>query len=180
MPVLVSRQQRFFVDHLWSQAYDPQAVYWLYEPGLPSKLLQIEDTSHGSYDMRYLELLRRDLARLAAATPSEPISLDPSVLPRLAHTFLTEIASGIDLAATVTGGAADPADAHDSQCDGWINLAVSDVNVFYKCRDVTLRAVYGTQPYLTIGNHSALLMNKHYLPVIRRPPIGVVGLSKLR
>lgn len=43
-----------------------------------------------------------------------------------------------------------------------MNLSVADPNVYRICRAITLRTVDGGQPYVNIGNHSALLADKPF------------------
>ena len=171
IPFLVSRQQRYFANRL-STEIDLQLVprfFWHFSSDLPPGTdlnYYPEDTSHGALDMRYLGLLRRDFARLNAmpASVGEPIALDDSYLRRFANTFLQMIALGTNFRNNVSGATARPVDRRNSECDGWLNLAVADVRVYNACHEMSLRVVNGEQPYLNIGNHSALLMNKHVLP----------------
>ena len=171
IPLLVSRQQRYFVNHLDTIEDIPNRprFRWHHVDDLPPGVnYNCEDTSHGALTMRYLELLRRDYDRLNAypASVGEPIPLDSSHLRRFANTFLQKIApvtnfgTGTNFASNVEGN--DPKPINNELSDGWVNLAVADVNVYQVCHNVTLRAVDRSQPYLSIGSHSALLMNKRY------------------
>jgi hypothetical protein len=56
-----------------------------------------------------------------------------------------------------------PDDA-DNLRDGWLELTREDAKVWGLCREMSLRLVGGQQPYLNIANHSALLVNKQFLP----------------
>lgn len=168
-PLLVSRQQRYFVNHLKTitDSQNRARFLWPHADDLPSSIKpHAEDTSHGALTMRYVELLRRDFDRLNAfpASVGEPILLDSSYLRRFANAFLLKIAPGRNFADDITGKTAEPADGVNGECDGWMNLALVDVNVYRVCHDVSLRIVNRSQPYVTIGNHSALLMNKRALP----------------
>ena len=170
IPLLVSRFQRFFVDHLITgvdEVTGSPLFYWNYSDGGPST--HAEDVGHGALDMRYLDVLRRNFDRLnAAVAPREPIALDNWYLTRFANTFLWGIAQhqGIpwgtpgstDFAHDVYGN--NPGPGNNTECDGWVSLAVVDASVYSICREVSLRLIDNGQPYLTIGNHSALLMNK--------------------
>jgi hypothetical protein len=171
IPFLVSRFQRFFVDHLRTGLDDlgrGQYFVWNYADGGPST--HAEDIGHGSLDMRYLDVLRRNFVRLnAAVAPGEPIALDSSHLVRFVNTFLLNIAQPMgltwtpgssDLAHDVYGN--DPGARNNGECDGWVSLAVAGGSVYTICREVSLRVIDNSQPYLTIGNHSALLMNKQF------------------
>jgi hypothetical protein len=121
--------------------------------------------------MRYVELLRRDVGRLNAVSASvgEPIAFDHSHLQRFARTFLRQIAMGRrNFARDVAGRAVKPPtppDYYNGQCDGWVNLAIADSQVYRVCQSMSLRVANGAQPYLSVGNHSALLMNKRYTPI---------------
>jgi hypothetical protein len=64
----------------------------------------------------------------------------------------------------VTGREGNPADASNSRCEGWLGLTRADARVWQACHAVSLRIVDDRQPYLNIGNHSALLMSKQFLP----------------
>jgi hypothetical protein len=167
IPLLVSRQQRYFVNHLQTIADSPngERFLWHHADDLPQGVnYHPEDTSHGALVMRYLELLRRNFDYLNALPTSvgEPIPLDSSHLRRFANTFLQKIAIGTNFANNVAGDAANQVDLRNSESDGWMSLAVADMKVYYTCHNVTLRIVNRSQPYLTIGNHSALLMNKRF------------------
>lgn len=169
IPVLVARQQRYFAHFL-----EPVGTryFWDYEDDLPPEIgANPEDTSHGSLDMSYFDLLRRNIDFLnpPATALGEPILFDSSQVDRFANTFLQEIAAGRDLASDVSGRVIGPIDKHDGNCDDWVSLASADVAVYDQCRDVSLRVVDGWQPYLNVSNHSALLANKHYLPAPRPP-----------
>lgn len=220
IPVLVSRNQRYFVDHLRTISDSRGDRYsWNHEDDLPIVTANpfagyttlsympikahSEDTSHGSLDMIYLDVLRTNFDRLnpAAASAGEPIPLDVPQLRRFAKTFLEEIASGTNFAYDVDGNhLTDPAHVtdYDGMCNGWVGLAAADTAVFRVCRDMTLKIVqdapdvedpvlepgqrtppppacqrYGTchpkhtqvgasQPFLSIGNHAALLASKRF------------------
>ncbi len=71
---------------------------------------------------------------------------------------------GTNLRRNVAGSEAEPADNSNSRCEGWLELTRADARVYQACHEVTLRIVDGRQPYLNQGNHSALLMNKQFLP----------------
>ncbi len=174
IPLLVSRQQRYFVNRLHPLTPRPTicgalvaSFCWHYSDELPPGIdYRAEDTSHGSLDMRYLELLRRDFDRLNVrpASVGEPIAMTDQFLRGFANTFLHVIAAGTHFKKGVAGGTPSQEDSLNGLCDGWVSLAAADLNVYHRCHDVTLRIVNGKQPYLGIGNHSALLMNKRFLP----------------
>lgn len=174
LPLLVSRLHRNFVNRLETVGSGETArFFWHYNDGLPDAIPTYdEDTSHGALDMRGLEVLRANFDRLNAAVTAagEPIVLDGTHLRRFANTFLQKIAAGSNFAEDVLGNTANPVDKYNFACDGWMNLAVADVRVYHKCHEVSLRVVNGGQPYLGIGNHSALLMNKRWLPATPPPP----------
>jgi hypothetical protein len=168
IPLLVSRQQRYFANRLHAIGDNPNRArfFWHYADDLPSSVdYHPEDTSHGALDMRYLELLRRDFDRLNVLPTSvgEPIALEYSYLRRFANTFLQKIVSGANFANDVEGNVANPENRRNGECDGWMNLAVVDARVYRACRKISLLVLGACQPHLTIGNHSALLMNKRYL-----------------
>ena len=178
IPLLVSRFQRFFADHLQTRTDDPNGVprfYWNYNDGIPHSI-NPEGTPHGSLDMQYIDELRRNLDRLnAVLVPlGEPIVLDASYLWQFANTFLWKIAGGAwefglsVFAKDVTGKNPDP--KYNKECAGWVNLAVADGDVYSICHEASLRVVNGGQPYLTIGAHSALLMNKQFASPVSEPP----------
>jgi hypothetical protein len=174
-PLLVSRQQRYFVNRLrpWPSWDCRYCWWWNFSDDLPPPIkYHAEDTSHGALDMRYLDLLRRDFDRLnpLPASVGEPIPLDDTLLWRFANTFLHKIAVGTHFKDNVVSDTADPVDSRNGNCDGWMSLAVADVNVYHRCHEMSLRIVNGEQPYLNIGNHSALLMNKRFLPAPPPPP----------
>jgi hypothetical protein len=169
IPLVVSRYQRFLADHLRSDS-DSKGTrfYWNYLD-LTGFAQHAEDTGHGAYDMLYIELLRRNLDRLnaQAAPRGEPIALDQTYLRRFANTFLQKIAAGADFAFDVTGALASgdswkTQEAVNQTCNGWANLAIADASVYRICKEISLRVVDRVQPYLTIGNHLALLSNKQF------------------
>jgi len=172
IPLLVSRQQRYFVNRLFPsdlQQYTPcrRNPCWHYMDDLPSGVnSHIEDTDHSSMDMIYLGLLHRNLGRLnvAAERSHEPIALTVPDFRGFARTFVENMSGGTNLRENVAGSEAKPADKSNSRCEGWLELTRADARVYQACREVTLRIVDGRQPYLNQGNHSALLMNKQYLP----------------
>jgi hypothetical protein len=176
---LVSRLHRNFVNRLEIVGDGADAhFFWHYNDGLPEIagipfpfIPHAEDTSHGALDMRGLGVLYDNLPQLsAAAAAGEPIELDETHLGRFANTFLKKIAAGSNFAQDVTGRPADPVDKRNYACDGWLNLAVVDARVYRKCYEVSLRVVNGKQPYLGIGNHSALLRHKQWLTNDPPPP----------
>ncbi|MEK6374973.1 MAG: hypothetical protein AABO58_20040 [Acidobacteriota bacterium] len=171
IPLLVSRQQRYFVNHLRTIEDIPNRprFLWNHADDLPASVgSHTEDTSHGALDMRYLDLLRRNFDRLNVlpASVGEPIPLDRTHLQRFANTFLqkivtaTNFGTGTNFASNVEGD--DPQPVKNELADGWMNLAVADVNVYQVCHNILLRTVNRSQPYLSIGSHSALLMNKRF------------------
>jgi hypothetical protein len=169
IPILVSRYQRFLADHLRSDA-DPRGTrfYWNYLD-LTNFPQHAEDTGHGAYDMLYLDLLRRNLDRLnaQAAPRGEPIALDSTFLRRFANTFLQKIAVGANFASDITGAATSSDSWKKSEdlnktCNGWANLTIADASVYRICKEISLRVVERAQPFLTIGNHLALLRNKQF------------------
>jgi hypothetical protein len=176
IPLVVSRHQRYFVDRLQTRtddSYGPR-YYWHYMDDVPAGInTHTEDTSHGQVDMQYLDVLRRNYDRLnaLASARGEPIPLDTTQVRLFANTFLERVAgglfhkTGIFLASDIDGTPVDSpanADYYAKLCDGWLNLAAADPNVYTICREISLRIVNGWQPHVSIGNHSALLMNKAY------------------
>jgi hypothetical protein len=174
IPLLVARQQRYFANRLRTVTDGTRSArfMWNFSDDLPPEITSHpEDTSHGAVDMGYVELLRRDIERLNAVSASvgEPIAFDHSYLQRFARTFLRQIAMGRrNFARNVAGAAVKPPtlpDYYNGQCDGWINLAIADSQVYRVCQSVSLSVLNGAQPYLSVGNHSALLMNKQHAPI---------------
>jgi hypothetical protein len=168
IPLLVARQQRFFANHLRTatDAQQRARFVWNYSDDVPSGIsTHVEDTSHGAVDMRYLGVLHHNFERLNAVTApvGEPIALDRSYFRRFANTFLLKIVKGQNFSSNISGAAIKAPGAPDDlngTCDGWVNLSLADPAVYKVCRAVSLRVVNGRQPYLTIGNHSALLATK--------------------
>jgi hypothetical protein len=177
IPLLVSRFQRFFADHLQTLTDTPDGrprFYWNYNDGIPHSI-HPEKTTKGSLDMQYIDKLRRNVDRLnAVLVPlGEPILLDDSYLWKFANTFLWKIAGGAwefglsAFAEDVTGKNPDP--KYNTECSGWVSLAVAAGDAYSICREASLRVVNGGQN-LTIGAHSALLMNKQFSPPVSDPP----------
>lgn len=164
IPLLVSRQQRYFMNCPQTIEDTPNRprFVWNHADDIPADLIRSEDTSHGALVMRYLELLHRNFDRLNVlpASVGEPIPLDSSHLRRFANTFLQKIAPGTNFASNVEGN--DPKPGNNEMSDGWMNLAVADEAVYQVCHNVSLRAVNRSQPYLAVHQHSALLMNKRF------------------
>jgi hypothetical protein len=189
LPLLVARLHRNFVTRLLPVGSGETAhFYWNYNDGLPEAIAtHDENTPHGALDMRGLEVLRANMDRLNAVTVplGEPIALDPTHLRRFANTFLHKIV--VDppdewfrrrpphLAEDVLGNPAYPIDKYNGNCDGWMNLAIADARVYQTCHEISLRVVNGTQPYLNIANHAALLMNKRWLPAAPPQPPADIG-----
>jgi hypothetical protein len=174
IPLLVARQQRYFANRLRrvTDGTGSARFMWNYLDDVPPGInLSPEDTSHGALDMRYVELLRRDVGRLNAvsAAVGEPIAFDHSHLQYFARTFLRQIAMGRrNFARDVAGRAVKPPkprDYYNGLCDGWMNLAIADSQVYRVCQSMSLRVVDGAQRYLSVANHAALLMNKRYAPI---------------
>jgi len=170
-PVLVSRFYRYFVNrtHVVSDSLGDRFT-WHYQDDQPSSIkLYPEDVSHGASDIRLVEVLRASFDRINAAATSggEPIPMDLTQLDHFANTFLEEIAPGTNFNADVNGAAAKPDPKtgqydDDGDCDGWVDLSVADPRVWGICHDITLRVLNESQPYLTMGNHSALLATKAF------------------
>lgn len=170
-PVLVSRFYRDLVDrtHVVS---DPRGdrFTWHYQDDQPSNIkLYPEDVDHGASDFRFVEELRANFDRINAAATSagEPIPMDLTQLDHFANTFLEEIATGTNFNADVNGTPSKPNPTtglflSNQTCDGWVNLAVADPKVWTICHDVTLRIIDNAQPFLNMGNHSALLATKAF------------------
>lgn len=166
IPLLVSRQQRYFANRLKTVEDHPDGArfVWNYADDQPPGIgTHRENISHAALTMRYVELLRRDYDRLNAlpATVGEPIPLDSSYLRRFANTFLQKIAAGTNLAHDIEGNPGDPK-ADNGEAGGWVSLAVVNQKVYHECHNVLLRIEDGAQPFLTISNHAALLMSKRY------------------
>jgi hypothetical protein len=139
-------------------------VCWYYEENLPpGHDPHPEDLDHGAMDMSYVGLLMRNFVRLGASGQrfNEPLAaLD---WQGLAGTFIRN-ASGSNFAHDIAGQPEpSPYDAN-SRCEGWLELARVNPQVYSLCHDVTLRVVDGVQPHLNIGNHSSLLANKQFSP----------------
>ena len=176
IPVIVSRLQRYFVNRLETMTESGGAsprFFWHYNDDLPAGFSSDpEDASHGSLDIDGLWVLHRNFVRLnaAATAAGEPIPLASGDLRKFAQTFLRKIAGGSNFTDDVHGDPASPADHRNSACDGWLHLTEADVQVYHVCREMSLRVVNGTQPYLTMSNHAALLLNKPWLPTVPPPP----------
>jgi hypothetical protein len=173
IPIAVTRGQHYFVDRLQLPA--GQYYLWNYGDDVPNP--HVENTSHANLDMLYLNVLWQSLGRLSAKVPpGEPIVLDGIIRKRFANTFLQQIARAqeIDrrgnLRGDVSGRSAEDIagqpDYYNRSWDGWVHLASADARVYRLCRDVGLRtdAKGYSQPYLTVANHSALLVNKRWTP----------------
>jgi hypothetical protein len=160
IPILVSRIQHYFVRNLQQHG---DRYFWHHREGGPcGTKCGAEDIHHGALDMGYIGLLRRNLDRLNAQAilqvEGEPIELDDSQLSRFANTFLEEIASEPNFAAAVDGR--DHSADNNGYCHDWLSLSIVNASVYRACKDASLRVVNGSQPYLGIGNHSALLRDK--------------------
>jgi len=171
--VLISRQQRYLVNHLNPGALKDQYsscernFCWYYmDSRTPDHGPHPEDADHGSMDMSYVGLFVRDSARLraAAARLHEPLPFTDSHPQGFARTFVATLAGGRNLKHDVAGAESDPPDSDNSRCEGWLELTRADASVWQACHAVSLRIVDGRQPYLNIGNHSALLVSKQFLP----------------
>lgn len=170
-PVLVSRFHRYFTNRTYVVSDSRGDRFtWHYQDDQPSCIkLYPEDVDHGAYDIRYLDVLRSSFDRInpAATKSGEPISMDLTQLTHFANTFLEEIAPGANFNADVNGTASKPDsnglwDANGT-CDGWVDLAYADPRVWAVCRNATLQVINsGSQPYLAMGNHSALLETKAF------------------
>lgn len=143
---------------------DPQDLRfeWRYQEGRESHR---EDTSHGSFSMRYLGVLRENQIRLQAALPGTDIKLSDDDKRKFASTFLNNVhykLPGLDshLAENVAGGIASPRDRRDGACEGWLYLTQVDARIYDLCAEIALRMNgYRQQPNLSIATHSALLIN---------------------
>ena len=187
IPLLVSRLHRYFARRLWHKDTPDGVRYcWHFSDDLPSDVnYNAEDTSHGSWDIRFLELVTRDLDRLnaVAAPAGERIALDAEDLRRFSRTFLQKVFRTKHLGHDVTGKPTSPIDQYDSACQGWVTLASADPRVHTACRNIALQYVGTEQPYLTIGSHAALLAHKRFAPAGSPAPApttvpDVVGMLK--
>jgi hypothetical protein len=186
IPRIVALGQRYFVNTLdtsdglpWQQRYS-----WKYNGGVPAEKTHTEDTSHANLDLFYLDVLWQGLGRLNATLPADAsILLDDTMRQRFANTFLQQIArpreidTGGNLRSNVEGRAAGDSgkggpDYYNRSWDGWIHLAAVDPTVYEMCRNVGLRtdATGYSQPYLSVGNHAALLFNKRWQRTPTPPP----------
>lgn len=78
IPVLVARQQRFFMGHV---ELTGDRYRWHYNDEGSTELSHgWEDTSHAALDMKYHEVLRRDFARLNAASSARGRILQPTTI----------------------------------------------------------------------------------------------------
>jgi len=163
------RQQRYFANHLNPKALslDPDClgiVCWFYMENLPPNHgPHLEDLDHGSMDMSYVDLFLRNYGRLnlTAQRLNEPLAL--TNWQAIAGTFVKNT-QGSNFKHDI-GGHDEPAPyVANSRCEGWLALTRADAKVYQACHDVSLRIVDGAQPYLDIGNHSALLASKQFLP----------------
>jgi hypothetical protein len=163
------RQQRYFANHLNEGVlplYPPCAgiVCWYYGDDLPSDHLpHFEDLDHGSMDMSYVGVFLRNHSRLnfAAQVFNEPLA--PPDWQGFARTFVRNT-GGSNFNHDVAGKEEPSPYIANSRCEGWLELALANAKVFQACHDVSLRIVDGAQPYLNIGNHSALLAAKQFAP----------------
>lgn len=165
LPMLISRLQRYFVNHLKpiDAGTGHEHFFWHGGDDLPSGVnYEPEDRTHGAVTIRYIDVLRRNLERLNVypAANGEPIPLDDSHMFRFANTFLWKLAAGQNFAEDITGESPNPKNNGDT--GGWVNLAVANVEVYKVCHNVWTRTVNGEQPYLGISEYSFLLMNKQY------------------
>jgi hypothetical protein len=155
LPIFVSRIQRYFRRHLAQEGASSEPRYtWRHSELTDSR----EDASHGGLSMQYVIALARNreaLDRVAAA--AEPIAFEPGDLRTFANTFV-RMNTGPDMSDKV--GTPTPAlKDNNVLCTAWLDLSVADRRVYDRCKDRVLRVVNGTQPYLTIGTHAALLSN---------------------
>jgi hypothetical protein len=189
IPIIVARGQHYFFDSLQLiDAAQGQHYRWLYGDGVPDPGdPDWEDTGHANLDMFYLNVLWQSLPRLnAEVPPGEPIMLDNAIRQRFANTFVQQIArpQEIDLGGNLRGNVngdkphdSAPDDIFNHTWDGWVHLADANPTVFRMCLDVGLRtdAKGYFQPYLTIGNHAALLVNKREITATPPPAECRVG-----
>ena len=198
IPLLAAREQRYFADRLQvkSDNANGERYWWHYQDDVPNP--HAED-GHANLDMLYLDVLRTSVDRLnpIATASGEPIPLDEAMLRRFANTFLeeyarpSEIDSGGNIRFDVNGRSnsdvGKDADASDSLCNGWVNLAVVDATVYRVCHDVLLRVGLPDkdgvrQHYLSIADHAALLVNKSFSQPVTpdlRPVPTIVGANRL-
>jgi hypothetical protein len=170
--ILISRQQLYFVHHLnpgGLKEYDAckRNFCWYYmDSRAPGHDPHPEDTDHGSMDMSYVGLFARDSTRLHAAEERlhESLSLGPEQLRGFARTFVETIAAGHDFKHDVAGHEEKSPPDSNTRCEGWLELTRADLKVWQACRDMSLRIIDEQQPYLGVGNHSALLWSKQFLP----------------
>jgi hypothetical protein len=194
IPLLAAREQRYFADRLQvkSDSAHGERYWWRYQDDVPGP--HAED-GHANLDMLYLDVLRTSVDRLnpIATASGEPIPLDDAMLRRFANTFLEEYArpSEIDSGGNIrfdvngrsTSDVSKDADASDSLCNGWVNLAVVDATVYRMCHDVLLRVGLPDkdgvrQRYLSIANHAALLVNKSFSQPVTSMVPTIVGANR--
>lgn len=178
IPLMATRLQRYFIARLKPKGSGAERHYqWNYNDDVPDP--HVENSSHANLDMYYLDVLRRNRARLNVelVAAGEPIQLSATILRRLANTCLlqvarpSEIGRGGNVRRNVAGDPAEPdtagkTDGFNYSLDGWVTLAAADANVYRVCRDVLLRTSRRVgepglfQEYLGVGTHAALLANK--------------------
>jgi predicted transglutaminase-like cysteine proteinase len=190
IPAIVAGAQHFYRNRFTLQR-TPDAPFrwyflWHYRDGIDScppyaLTCYPDDIAHAALEMRYLELLRRNQARLDALlafSPSGPDSIDvtPLDITRLANTFLIRLVGpGPHLLEDQTGRVPSRLDRWDFACDGWLSLAAGNSYVYRACETVTLRLLDPSlytpktmpqvlQPQLTVGNHAGLLAWKQWRP----------------
>src|SRR5262249_61820211 len=117
----------------------------------------------GSMDMSYVGLYSRDSARLNAAAKRLDVPFAFNDLQRFARTFVETIAAGHDFKHDVAGRKEESPPDSNTRCEGWLELTRGDARVWKACHDMSLRIIDEQQPYLNIGNHSALLWTKQVL-----------------
>jgi hypothetical protein len=155
LPVFASRIQRYFRSKLKRDGSPPNQRYIWHHSELTDRW---EDASHGGLSMQYYIVLARDRDAIdRVAAPVEPIVFEAADLTRFANTFVRMNAHP-DMAVNVKDATPTSKD-NNALCFSWVDLSVVDRRVYDRCKDRVLRIVDGKQPYISIGNHAALLSN---------------------
>jgi hypothetical protein len=180
IPTIVARAQHYFRNKGGftlgvHPATGRQFWLWLYAEGAGQEF-EDNDTGHTALNMRFLELLWRDRARLnnlltTSVYGPDRIELNHTDMDRFANTFLVRVSKDGHLTENLAGQPSTPVDRRDGSCEGWVSLARFKSLVYSRCEAVTLnpfntafdhpdRTYPAVQPHLTVGNHAALLAAK--------------------
>jgi hypothetical protein len=159
VPLLIAKNVAIFVNRLRPKTLSDGTPYFEWDHDQSGE--EIEDLSHGGFDLDCVAVILDDQIRLnallARAGRNERVPLSPSLFARFANTFLRKIWRNDN---TLSGNVKGEHDSADDGCGGWITLAQFDPWVWTRSRDTTFPP--NAPSKLVPGSHADLLRYRRF------------------